>query len=251
MFRIQIDQSNLIASLDDIGRSQIPYSTRNALSRTANLAQTAERNHMSETLHLRREGWVLRSIRIDRSDLSKTSWNVIIYIDPQFLEIANRLETGEDHVPKWGQYFCIPNVDVFNQKIISADNPLHPSNIRLNQHGGRWESTDGSEIFMIHSKATGTPLILQRTSRSGRGVAQAIRAGVRHAAGERSASGQFTQGRAIRGRRPGGTRLLYTLVKRSTVPAKLKFYETITNSIQNNWENEMQQALAKALLTAR
>ena len=205
---------------------------------------------MSSTLHLRRESWVLRTIKIDRTDLSKTSWSVVIYIQKEFLEVANRLNTGEDHLPTWGQYFCVPNESVFNRKIISSDNPLHPSQIRLTRHGDRWTSSDNSGIFMIHSKATGTPLMMQRTSRTGKGVAQSIRAGVRHAAGERNASGQFTQGKVIRGRRPGGTRILYTLVKRSRVPAKLEFYETITNSVNNNWENEMQQELTKALMTA-
>lgn len=240
--RIIVDPGQVFgATLDAAQAKQLPFAVSHALNRTAVDAQGAMQRHLQAAFTLRREAFILRGIKIERADRStKTNWRVIIQVAPA-VDFLIRAEEGDDHVPAHGKWLWKPNKDVFQGKAIMRNNPLHPANLRFDQHMRGPEGT-----FMVKTKKSHQLLVLQRTARAGRGVAQSITLGARHQVG-RNAAGQFAQGKVIKAPRRGGVRMLYQLVERSRVPAKLEFIRTVTNAVEAAWPWEMQQAMDEAL----
>jgi len=172
MFTVRVDPIALLGELTDIQQKQVPFAVSQALNRTANLAQTAEREHITAAFKLRRSAFILRGIKINKIDrATKSSWCVIISVDQQ-VDFLIRDEEGIDHVPGMGhgKWLWKPNRDVFGDKIIMRTDALHPSNLKFNS---RMQAPNG--IFMVRpTKGTSGPVVLQRMSRSGKGVTQAL-----------------------------------------------------------------------------
>lgn len=241
MIRINVDPKAALGELSSIELKQLPYAVKTALNRVANQGQKAQQAHMRATLHLRREAWVVRAIKILKEDrATKSSWSVVIQVAPEFQEVASRLETGDDHVPKWGGRFCIPNAKVFGGKVITAKNQLHPMNLKFVRHGKQMQGNNRTFMVMGNGSQK-VPLILQRTG--------AASTGYNHTSQLRGADGRFDGQLRTPGQRKAkqGVRLLYTLVKRSKVPAKLEFVQTISSSVNANWQAEMGKAMADAM----
>lgn len=246
MFKMRVDPKAVLGDLDTAQTKQLPYAVSLALNRVANLGQKAQQAKMAAALHLRRETWVFRSIKIMKADrATKTSWSVIIQVAREFLEVANRLETGMDHLPRVGDHFFVPNVDVFQRKVITTANPLHPMNLHFKKRGK--QMVGNKDTFMIHTRARGTTLVLQRMAKGARGISQSVSGGGLRGARGRDAQGRITSGGAVKGIRRGGVRLLYTLVSRAKVPAKFEFYSTISRTVSMNWDAEMHRAMNDAM----
>lgn len=241
MFRFKLDTSSITQGLTGAQERQIPFVASLALNRVAVIGQNAEQYRILAKFKVRREQFVLRGIKINKADrATKTSWRVIIRVDqPQ--DFLNRTEEGDDHTPLKGKWLWKPNAAVFNDRIILRSNPLHPMNLRFDSH-----LRAQNRVFMVKGNGSKTgPLILQRTG--------AKTTGYSHRDQLRGTNGRFDG--LIR--RPGerrakqGVRLLYTLVARSHVPAKLEFAKTITNAVAQAWPTVAADAMAEALRTAR
>lgn len=225
---------------------QLPYATSVALNRVGNMGQMAERTHIKGAFRLRREGFIMRGIKISKADrATKSTWRIVIRVDaPQ--DFLNRAEAGDPHLPHKNKYLWMPNSAVFADKIVSRSNPLHPMNIHFN---ARKQAAKG--VFMVKN-AKGTNVVLQRVAKGARGVAQSIaRGGLKQGKGRSTVNGQFTSGGVAKGRRLGGVRLLYVLVNRTRTPAHLEFVTTISRTVRMNWEAEMTKAMAEAMRGAK
>lgn len=220
--KVNVNTDGLFAMLDGVIK-QFPFAASLALNKVANAAVEAERKGIKERFHIRR-AWVLQGIQIiKRAD--KSSLNVIIGVlkDRDFLNYA---EAGtSNRTAMGGMYQWVPNQQYFNNKIIMPTNPLHPSNMAFVKGRGPLNTS------LIQNN--GHPLVLQRVSNV-------------------TAKGRTRKGKSQIGRnKDTGNRVLYFLIKRTKVPAKLKFIETITTTVNEQWVASMQEAVTKALSTAK
>jgi hypothetical protein len=251
MFKLAVDPSSLANSLSDMNARHIPFIVSKALNAVANDAQKAERAHIQSAFHIRRP-WVLNGVYIGKEyRATKTAWAVVIQIqgDRDFL---NRFERGDLKFPLHGKWVWVPNADVFKGQVVMYNDPLHPRNLHFRQMIKGRQMVGDQRTFMINGKGTRGPLVLQRVSRSGKGVSQRIGQGyMRKDSGRDVGSGRFTAGVATRRLRAGGVRMLYTLVSKVKIPVRLKFVETITEAVNANWSSRLDDAMNYALNIAK
>ena len=256
-FRIVLDPMPLVDHLNFAQQRQLPFAVSLALNRVANLAQKAEQTRLQTAFHLRRESFNLQGIYISKADrATKTSWQVTIQIQAN-RSYLNRMEQGGMKDPTRGHFLWKPNREVFGDDVIMRSNPLHPSNLHfhspIHNKGKGLQLQGDNRTFMVmgNGKYKG-PLVLQRVAGSAKGAAQRISLGAKHgAAGRDKATGRITAGASLKRARQGGVRLLYTLVSRVTVPAKLEFIDTIGNTVETSWREVLDQAMEDALRSSR
>lgn len=252
MFQINVDARTVLANLSDVQENQLPFAVSLALNRVANDAQAAERQKIRGRFHLRHETFVLNTIKIAKTDrATKSSWFVVISIPVDRNELAKFEEGGFKTATK-GKWVWEPNKDVFGDVPIQSGNSLAVKNLHFARTPGG-EMQGNERTFMIHGKKG--PLILQRTDKSTKGVAQRINSGFKHGTkGREAGSGRFTLGEKLKGRaaqRKGGTRILYTLVQRVSLPIHLEFVDTISRTAYAQWLPRMTEAMDQALRGAR
>ena len=228
MINVQVDTEDVRAYLKEIGAErQQGFVISLALNRLANLAQKAEReNDLAKNFKIRRKQFVMNKVYINKVDrANKNSWTVTIQIKEDYPQIS-LFETGADKVPFHSQYLALPNRQVFGGRIIQQDDELSIRNLHLKNIGSRVEGD--SETFIINSKRTNVPLIIQDC----------------FANGERK--------KKMRGMNKHlGNRILYTLIRKSRLPVRLHFVETVSNSVKQNYEQVFTDALTQALKTAK
>ena len=249
-FRIRLDPKVIEQQFADVKDRQIPYAVSLGLNRIANVGQKAEQNRLLGEFHLRREKFILQGVYISKADrASKTSWRVTLQFqgDRSFL---GRMEQGGLKDPTKGHWLWKPNPAVFGDRIIMRSNPLHPSNLHfrspIGNKGKGWQLQGDQRTFMVKSNGSRTgPLVLQRTG--------AASTGYNHTSQLRTKGGQFDGMLRNPGerKRKQGVRLLYTLVSKVHVPAKLEFVNTIEGAVQAAWPTVMGEALRDALRSAR
>jgi len=227
MFQINIDPRTVLTGLTDMQERQLPFAVSLALNRVANDAQDAERQKIKGRFHLRHESFVLNTIKIEKTDrATKSTWRVIISIHLDRNELAKFEEGGYKMATK-GRWVWEPNKDVFGDKPIQSGNALAVKNLHFARTpGGQMQGNE--RTFMIHGKKG--PLIMQRTSgrkaKRGKGMVTSMSAKT-------------------------GTRMLYTLVEKVSLPVHLEFVDTITRTAYAQWLPRMTEAMDEAMRSSR
>ena len=220
MFSVVVDVSAINGMLSNATK-QIPFATSLALNKLGNAAVVAERKGLEESMHIRRK-WTLLGIDIvKKADKANLVCIVGVLPDRAFL---SQYEYGGQRTPLTNKYSWVPNAEVFQHKIITSADPLNPSNLRFVNGRG----PNGTSLILN----SGHPLVLQR-----------------------SATTSAKTGRVGKGKRghnaATGNRVLYTLVKRTHMPASLRFITTVSNIVTTQWAGMAQEAVAQALKTAK
>lgn len=228
---------------------QLGYAVSLALNRVANQGQAAEREHIKKAFKLRQEGFVLKGIKIDKADrATKTSWRVVIQLAyPNERHFLDQHEPGGERVRHGGGRLWQPNQAVFKSKIIGRANPLHPKNLHLHKDAAGRIIGD-QRTFLVRTKSHQV-LILQRVDR---GLTSKSKRSLKGLTLDNVATGMGPHTRKQKAlSRTGGTQLLYRLVSKVRIPARLEFASTISTSVQATWEREMHAALVEALRGAK
>lgn len=250
MIKIEVDPRPFLQRLTDAQEKQIPFAVAKALNQTANQAQKAEREHIKKVFKLRASSFVLAGVKIEKADrATKQTWAVVIQLKyPQDRKFLNLHEPGGERTAYRGGRLWQPNKDVFKNKIIGTGNPLHPKNLKLKRNSsGRIQGEE--RAFLIRTKG-GKVLVLQRVDRD-------LTKGSKRKLGKLSldnlagGQGPNTKAQKLSISRTGGTRLLYRLVSKVKLPARLEFVSTVRKTVELNWRTNMHEALAYALKTAR
>lgn len=245
--KVQVDLAAFNRAMGGMER-QMPYAVSLALNRVANRAQGAERQHMREVFKLRREQFVLRGVKIAKADrATKTSWSVVIQLAyPDQRPFMDMHEGGGQRQRHGGGRLWQPNESVFKSKVIGRQNPLHPKNLKLRKVGGKLMGAQGT--FVV--KTGGQVLVLQRV---GRGLTAKSKRTMRHITLDNFAGGMGprAKGETKSLERTAGTRLLYRLVSRVTIPAELQFLVTIAKTVTSTWNEEARRAMDEAMRSAR
>jgi hypothetical protein len=248
VIKVQLDLAESLRLVSSVAEKQLPYAISLAINRVANKAQDAEREHMRQSFHLRRESFVLRGVKIAKADrATKTSWQCIIQLAyPDNRHFLDEHEEGQDRTRYGGKRLWQPNTQVFRSKIIGRANPLSPKRLGLHRDaGGRIVGNE--RTFLVRTR--GQVLVLQRTDRgmdgrSRRGLKSMTLDNVHVGVGPKR-----KRDRAIH--RTAGTRLLYRLVSRVRIPARLEFVKTIGDTVQREWMPTLSDAIADAARGAK
>ncbi len=246
--RVKVDPRAVLGWLSDAQEKQLPFAVSLALNRVANQAQQAERESIKRSFKLRRESFVLKGVKILKQDrATKSSWTVTIQLAyPDDRHFLDQHEVGGYRTRYSGKRLWQPNPDVFSSKIIGRSNPLHPKNLKLaKDKSGRIVGQE--RTFLVRSK--GRVLVLQRVDR------RLTKPSARRLKGltlDNVQTGMGPHTKKSKGiNRTGGTRLLYRLVERVRLPARLQFVPTIGGVAQAQFPEALRLALADALRTAR
>lgn len=249
---IKVNASGALLMLAQ-AQDQLPYAMSLALNRVAVDGQKAEQERLKRAFHLRRETFVIRGIKIEKTDrASKTSWAVVISI-PVAQDFLSKFEEGTPKVPRQGKWLWIPNPDVFRNKIINRGNPLHPKNLHFQKAKGQIKGEQ--RTFMLRVQGREGPLVMQRVDRMlKKGASSTMRAMTLD--NVRTNEGAFRlkereSAKSIHRMDGNGVRLLYKLVAKVKTPVRLEFVSTITNRVIESWPARMDEALREALRTAR
>ncbi len=245
-FQLRVDP-RAVSNLFDRLSNQYPFAVSKWLNALANDGQAAQRGYMRSAFTMRRLAWNIQGVKIEKLDrATKTSWRVIIRIsdDRNYLD---KFESLGYHLPFRGKYVWIPNPAVFGNKIIERTNPLHPKNLAFQPFRGGMERGNES-TYMIQGRQG--PLVFQRLEKS---LTKASRKIVKRMTLNNFAGGQGPRTKKERYSlsRTAGTRLVWSLVQRVTVPLKLEFVPTITREVNAMSQQRWNEAMAYAKETAK
>lgn len=243
MLRWALNPQAVLAELVNLEQRQIPYVMSLGLNRLANEAQEAQRRGLRDRFDLRRVEWNLRGIKIETANrATKTSWRVVIQVDAR-VSYLDRFEEEGVHEPFGGRhYLWVPDERVFRNRIIQAENPLHPKKLGMHQEGNR--VIGDQRTFMIRTPSG--PMVIQRL---GKGQGTSFTSGSLSKLTLETLGGK--RGGKLVKDRTAGTRVLYVLRERVSVPLKLEFYPTITRVVDERTGPVFRQAVSQALSTAR
>lgn len=233
MLTVKIDPSAVYRQLGVFGERQAPYALSLALNRLANKAQAAERERLKSAFTLRRVDWNLQGIYISKADrATKTSWKVVIQVQGN-RSYLNKFEQGGEKLPQFGRHtLAVPNSQVFRGGFVPKDSPLRPKALHLKRFGQAWRGDQGTFVAPMRGR-TGEQGIFQRLGKTEKG--------------------RQKTNRRVKGREgtDSNVRLLYTLVQRVPIKAKLEFINTVTGTIDREWQQTVNDAVREALRTAR
>ncbi len=243
MLRWTIDARKILDEFVNAELRQVPFAMMLGLNRLANEAQASERKGMESRFTLRRVEWNLRGIKIEKANrATKTSWKVIIQVDPR-VSYLDRFEEEGVHEPFGGRHFLwVPNAAVFRNRIIQARDPLHPKNLRLRQSGQRVVGDQGT--YMVRTPKG--PMVIQRLGK-GQGTSftsSSLSKLTLESLGKK-------RGGALVKDRKAGSQVLYVLRARVSVPLKLEFFPTVTRVVEERAAPVFREAVSRAMATAR
>lgn len=227
--QLKIDSVAVLSTLKELGQDrQGPFILARGLNLLAKQVQTALRENLASSLALRRTAWVKAQVKIMPGTwATKTRLTVRIELS-DLGSFLSGFEGGADHIPGLGRKFlAIPNPKVFGRMPVNANTTmLAPRNLDLHQtpHGleGRHRT------FVLHTKAKGTPLIMQNVSDS------------------------IKSGKGMKGvNRYLASRILFTLVRKTKRPARLAWYDTARNTVQTLQAETLGQVMRDALADMR
>jgi hypothetical protein len=218
---LHTETKELLDQLQEMGKDrQMPYALSLAVNRLGSRVQQNLQAMMLSDLNVRRPMFIKNSVRFEKADRSsykdgKFTATVRLGVKATWL---SDFETGGEHQPYMSylgeKWLAKPNRAVFGNSIIGKDNPLNPNNLNLTQQHGTGLRGD-QRSFLIVSKR-GTPLILQRVA-SKMGSKSGRKKGVTSYASNSSTT---------------GLRLLFTLIKHAHRPAKIQWYNTAYNTVE-------------------
>ena len=242
--RVHVDPRAVLGWLSDAQERQLPFAVSLALNRVANQAQVAERENLKRSFKLRRESFVLKGVKISKQDrATKSSWRVTIQLAyPDDRHFLDQHEVGGYRTRYGGKRLWQPNPEVFASKVIGRANPLHPKNLRLaKDKSGRVVGQERTFLVRVKSAV----LVLQRVDR------RLTKGSARRLKGltlDNVQTGMGPHTKKSRGiSRTGGTRLLYRLVERVKLPARLQFVSTIGGVAQSQFPEALRAAMVDAL----
>ncbi|WP_306600748.1 hypothetical protein [Geothrix sp. 21YS21S-2] len=253
-YRVTVDPA--FHALTKVEDSQFPYAFSLALNRAANDGQEAERGRIKGQFNIRRESWNMRGIKIMKSDrASKTRWSVIIQVAPE-ADYLNKFEEAGIHEPMGGRQFVwIPNPKVWKNGIVPKEDPLRPSKLKFTRDPhGRMEGNLGT--YMIKRRSDGATLVMQNTGKTGHkgftlGSMKALSLdNVATGMGPRMRTQKALKNRKVAYKDQRRIKL-YTLKSKVTVPIKLQFVPTITNTVDARIASRFREAWDEAMRTAR
>lgn len=220
-----------LEKLTQMGDSdQVPFAVSLWLNRLANAAQASVREGIKRRFKLHREDFNLRAIYISKANrATKASWSVVIEVQ-QRADYLNKFEDGGEKVAIGGRrYLAIPNDKVFSDGIVDQGSPLRIKNLNLHKdEHGRLIGDQQTFLLPMRNQA-GQAGIFQRTAKD-----------TRKGQARKSKDGQDS-----------GIRLLYKLVARAKIPAKLEFIPTVQATVDAQAGQLMDQAIAEAQRTAK
>lgn len=244
MITFRVNPAAALGWLTDYQQRQLPYAVSLALNRSANKGQEAERSKLRSKFKLRREQFVVRGIKIAKADrATKSSWRVVVAVAyPDDRHFLDDHEEGAQRVRHGGKRLWQPNAEVFKSKVIGRGNPLHPKNLKLHKDkGGR--IVGDQRTFLV--RVRGQVLILQHVDQ---GLTKASRARLKGLTLDNVAVGMGPHRRKVKAiHRTAGTRLLYRLVDRVRIPARLEFVPTVGGTAAAAFPDELRRAMAEAI----
>lgn len=249
MFQIRVDPAGGLGILTNAQERQIPFAVALALNLTANDAQGSERYRVESNFKLTRKDFNLKGIYIDNADRArKDSWRVVIQVQAS-RDYLDKFEAGGYKLPTHGRWIWKPNPKVFGGRVI-PDN-LRPKALNFQRRGGAMVGNE--RTFMVKAK-NNLPIVLQRVDR---GLDKRSIRNMRRMDLDSLKAGMGPQTRAQSRkekyslRRNEGTRMLYQLVDRVTVPVKLEFVATVGQAVEASWPGRFQEAMQRAMGSAR
>jgi len=204
---LAIDTQAVLDQLKELGQErQGPFILARGLNLLAKRVQQELRNNIATSLNVRHGSWLKQQVKIDNGTwATKTRLQVVIHLT-DVAAFLDKLETGGEHVPIGGRkYLAIPNSKVFGNSIIGRDSLFRIKNLNLHETPKGMEGNQ--RTFIIDSKNTGTPLVMQRV------------ADTDHKKRQKGMN------------KKTGLRILYNLIKQSKVPKKLQWFDTATNTV--------------------
>ncbi len=172
MLSIKLNADRAIAGLTDLQQRQIPFAMANAINRTAEEVQQAERDHISKAFTIRRP-FVLSNVRIARSDFAtKTRMQATIAIPDD--SVLTKFEGGGIKSPRAGGRAIAVPIDVKRNKsdiITNANRPRAFAFVRARSSIKTRNAVymGKGRTFMIQL-ADGSGWILKRTGRGKKGA---------------------------------------------------------------------------------
>ena len=239
MISFSLDTGRLIASLD-ISASQVRYAVMLMINDIGKQSQEAVREAMDDTrggsIHLRRATFELRQIYISRFATPR-ELTLVLEIKPDAKNLV-RLAMGEDHDAWWpfnGKlYQWVPNSEVFQNKVISARNPLNQKLLQFSKRGNAFTGNQDTFVINHPPKHPDMPQVWQRVASGSKGSRQS------------RAKGTINK-KKVRSEASKNTRMLYTLVDKQRTPLKLEFYGPVRRTIGANLVETLKRALFAAI----
>jgi hypothetical protein len=226
--QFQIDSAAVLNMLQELGQDkQGPFILARGMNLLAKQVQTALRDNLASNLTLRRTAWVKQQVMI-RPGTWATKTRLVVKIelsDPG--AFLSGFEGGADHIPGMGRKFlAIPNKKVFGNRIMGENNLFKVTNLDLHQTPHGMEGRQ--RTFILHTKASGTPLIMQNVSDS-----------IKKGWGKKGVNRYLA------------ARILYTLVRSSKRPARLSWYDTANQTVITQQAETLGQVMRDALADAK
>jgi len=224
MISITVDTSPITDYLTNLQKEdQIQFAVSKSLNDLARSIQSRIRDNMRQSFTLRKTQWVLNRIYISTVDkATKTKWSTVISVNEPYNILAKFEEGGEKVSVGGHRYLAVPNAKSFGKA--TPPDELRIKNLNLKAIGN--EMKGNNETFLIHSKRTGVPLILQDVwNQKGK---------------KRKGINKWTL-----------NRILYTLVPKVRIPAKLNFVATAQSVIASEAIGIFEKNVNLAIQTAR
>lgn len=233
---IRVDATQAMRDLDDIGKRQVPFAMAQAINGVVNNFQRAEFAGIESRFHIRRPGWVKKSIKRTHKATKSELWADVAIQPPGAKPRADILgkferDTSKTSVRPGGDVAVpMPGGPNRNGAGIVA-NRDRPRAFHFHQVGGAIEGERGT--FIVQGP-NGEALILQRQKGGAR----------RRRKGDPKRLGPAPKG-------PSHVRLLYVLLPQVPISPVLEFVATAQRVVNETWAAEADRALASALATAR
>lgn len=237
---VDIKGADSIAALLSGVRSQVPFAAALAINNTLNDAQAAIRKTLPEHFTLRRKEFIERTIYIGAVDRAKKDNLVgVVRVNPERNQLA-KFELGGEKKSVTSKSLAVP---VFREadrsRLITRGDPMALKKLFqvINQRGGRLRARRkkgeppppvmvGGDVFLF-------------TGRDGR-----------HYIAQRGFVSYGPQLPDRMGNR-SNIHILYAFDKRVPIPGDLNFDATALAATLRHWQKNADEALARAIATAR
>jgi hypothetical protein len=136
MIQITVDPSEALTYMQRLSQ-QAPFAVSLALNKVANHAQAAVRDGIKRTYTLRREQFVLNTVKINREDrATKTKLDATVRIDPE-RNILAKFEEGGTKTARSGGSVAIPTTNVRRNKADILQKSQRPRALLDSKAAGR------------------------------------------------------------------------------------------------------------------
>jgi len=205
---------------------QARFAVSLAINRTLNAIQAEERTVMGRNFHLRRKQFVERLVKINPSDRA-TKQNLVgrVGIQGPRADLLTKFEAGGPKMAIEGRHLADPlQVNLTGAGIIKKDQ--RPKAVLA----------PGARGFILPSRKTGEPVILQRVGRK---------------LSLKRKRNRATSPRPLAQGHDPNLRIRYSLLRGVTLPPLLHFEETANRIVKERFPQILADSFAHALETAK